>query len=84
LRIGIYVVDVDGTNLTQLTNSSYDWSPIVVGDKVLFVSTRDSQGHTVPDNEIYQMNPDGSGLTRFTNNNANDTFIGFPMFGVPG
>ena len=30
----IYVVNVDGTNLTQLTNSSYDWCPLVVGDKV--------------------------------------------------
>ena len=51
----IYVVNVDGTNLAQLTNSSYDWCPMVVGDKVLFVSTRDSQTHNVPDNEIYEM-----------------------------
>ena len=80
----IYVANVDGTNLTQLTNSSYDWCPRVVGDKVLFVSTRDSQTHKVPDNEIYEMNLDGSGITRVTTNNSNDTFIGFPMFGVPG
>jgi Tol biopolymer transport system component len=80
----IYVVNVDGTNLTQLTNSSYDWCPMVVGDKVLFVSTRDSQTHDVPDNEIYDMNPDGSGITRLTNNKVNDTFIGYPMFSVPG
>ncbi len=80
----IYVVNVDGTNLAQLTNSSYDWCPRVVGNKVLFISTRDSQTHEVPDNEIYDMNEDGSGMTRLTNNNANDTFIGFPMFGIPG
>jgi Tol biopolymer transport system component len=40
--------------------------------------------HDVPDNEIYEMNPDGSGITRLTNNTDNDTFIGFPMYGVPG
>lgn len=80
----IYVVNVDGTNLTQLTNSSYDWCPMVVGDKVLFVSTRDSQTHNVPDNEIYDMNSDSSGVTRLTNDRDNDTFIGYPMYGVPG
>jgi Tol biopolymer transport system component len=80
----IYVVTADGTNLTQLTNSSYDWCPRVLGDKVLFVSTRDSQTHSVPDNEIYQMSLDGSGITRLTNNKANDAFIGYPMYGVPG
>jgi Tol biopolymer transport system component len=80
----IYVVHVDGTNLNQLTNSSYDWCPIVMGDKVLFVSTRDSETHTVPDNEIYEMNLDGSGITRLTNNDANDTFIGYPLYGIPG
>ncbi len=80
----IYVVNVDGTNLTQLTNSSYDWCPMVVGDKVLFVSTRDSQTHDVPDNEIYDMNSDGSGITRLTNDKDNDTFIGYLFYGVPG
>jgi Tol biopolymer transport system component len=80
----IYVVNVDGTNLTQLTNSSYDWCPVVVGNKVLFISTRDSQTHNVPDNEIYNMNSDGSGITRLTNDKDNDTFIGYPMFGIPG
>jgi Tol biopolymer transport system component len=70
----IYVVNVDGTNLTQLTNTSYDWCPIVVGDKVLFVAN----------GEIYDMNLDGSGVTQLTNNTVNDTFIGYPMYGVPG
>ena len=57
---------------------------MVVGNKVLFVSTRDSQTHNVPDNEIYDMNPDGSGITRLTNDTDNDSFIGYPMYGIPG
>jgi Tol biopolymer transport system component len=70
----IYVVNVDGTNLTQLTNTSHDWCPVVVGDKVLFVA----------DGEIYDMNLDGSDVTQLTTNTVNDTFIGYPMYGVPG
>jgi Tol biopolymer transport system component len=65
----IYVMDVDGGNLTRLTdNSDYDdypaWSPD--GTKIAFVSDRDGNY------EIYVMNADGSDQQRLTNNSAYD------------
>jgi hypothetical protein len=59
----IYVMNVDGSNLVQLTdNSDHDhspaWSPD--GTKIAFTSNRDG------DYEIYVMNPDGSEQMRLT------------------
>lgn len=67
----IYVIDIDGGNLTRLTdNSAYDdypaWSPD--GTKIAFVSGRDGN------EEIYVMNADGSNQRRLTENPAPDTF----------
>jgi TolB protein len=61
----IYVVNVDGTGLTNLTNNpapDYDpaWSP--TGDLIAFFSQRDHF-----DEEIYVMNPNGSGQRNVTN-----------------
>ena len=66
----IYVMDVDGGNLTNLTNnSSVDgdprWSPD--GTKIAFRSERDGNA------EIYVMASDGSGQTRLTTDPAFDT-----------
>ena len=80
---GIGAIDLDGTNLTPLTTSYYadrDQCPMVVGNKVLFQSTRESQTHVSSDYEIYDMNPDGSGITRLTNNTVYDGFYGFLPF----
>ena len=57
----VYVMDVDGTDQTRLTNSSGTdgdpaWSPD--GSKILFHSDRDG---TV---QIYVMNADGSDVTK--------------------
>ncbi|HEX2893440.1 MAG TPA: hypothetical protein VHO29_05500 [Marmoricola sp.] len=66
----IFVVDVDGTHLTRLTNdlrgndSDPAWSPD--GTKILFTSNRDG------DNEIYVMNADGTGQTDLSQNAASD------------
>ncbi len=65
----IYVMDVDGGNLTRLTNNKYyddypEWSPD--GNKIVFVSGRDGN------EEIYVMNADGSNQQRLTNNNKRD------------
>jgi Tol biopolymer transport system component len=72
----IHVINLDGTNETALTTSNYDECPMVVGNKVVFMSTRDSQTHSDSDYEIYDMNPDGSGITRLTNNAVYDGFWG--------
>ena len=65
----IYLVNVDGTNPTQLTNSPENdvypsWSPD--GLKIVFQSYRDG------DPEIYSMNPDGTGQTRLTTHPDSD------------
>ena len=57
------VADVDGGNVTQLTNNSAgdsrpDWSPD--GQKIAFVSDRDGN------EEIYVMDPDGTTQKRLT------------------
>jgi len=65
----IYVMNADGSGLTNLTNNSADdWSPAWSADgaKIAFSSDRDGNA------EIYVMNADGSGQTRLTNNSADD------------
>ncbi|MBW8011470.1 MAG: hypothetical protein FVQ83_09550 [Chloroflexi bacterium] len=61
----IYLIDVDGSNLTRLTNSPQQerypvWSPD--GTQIAFISFRDSAA-----GEIYIINIDGTNLTRLTN-----------------
>jgi dipeptidyl aminopeptidase/acylaminoacyl peptidase len=65
----IYVIDADGTNVTQLTRNTAwdrgpDWSPD--GSKIAFHSDRDS------DFEIYVMDADGTNVTQLTRNTAWD------------
>ena len=66
----IYLVNNDGTGLTQLTTSGYDfnpaWSPD--GRKIIFLSQRNN--HHSTNNEIYIMNADGSDQTRLSNSPA--------------
>jgi PKD repeat protein len=74
----IYVVDIDGSNLRQLTNNTADdmspkWSPD--GDKIVFVSTRDGNS------ELYIMNADGSNEQRVTNT---DTWEWCPCWSPDG
>lgn len=65
----IYVIDLDGTGLTRLTNDPADdlrpdWSPN--GQRIAFQSNR-SGNH-----DIWLMNPDGSDLVKLTSNLATD------------
>jgi ABC-type branched-subunit amino acid transport system substrate-binding protein len=63
----IYTIHVDGTGLVDLTNSSADdglpmWSPD--GTRITFTSNRDGS------EEVYVMNPDGSGVVQLTFSNS--------------
>ena len=59
-KLGIYIMNADGSNAVQLTDGPLDmspaWSPD--GSKIAFMR----------DFEIYVMNVDGSGATNLTNN----------------
>lgn len=65
----IFVINADGSNLTQLTNNTADddkpsWSKD--GRRIAFESNVDG------DYEIFVMDADGSNLTQLTNNNFDD------------
>ena len=65
----IYIADLDGTNITRLTNNnSVDGDPEISpdGKQILFYSNRDGNY------EIYKMNIDGSNQARLTNSKAYD------------
>ncbi|GJM41132.1 MAG: hypothetical protein DHS20C20_14140 [Ardenticatenaceae bacterium] len=65
----IYIMNADGSNQINLTNSSAaDHYPVVSldGRRVLFESDRDGNW------EVYVMNSDGSDLRRLTNAPSND------------
>jgi Tol biopolymer transport system component len=66
----IYVMNVDGSGVTQLTNgpaidADPDWSPDRT--KIAFTSNRTGNG------DVYVMNADGTGVTQLTTSNAVDT-----------
>ena len=68
-NIEIYIMDLDGSNQTNLTNTSVrDYSPQFSpdGSKIVFVSNRDGN------EEIYIMDSDGSNQIRLTNNSVYD------------
>ncbi|HEX7049665.1 MAG TPA: LpqB family beta-propeller domain-containing protein [Longimicrobiales bacterium] len=74
----IYVMNVDGSGLENLTNDPATdyypvWSPD--GTKIAFVSDRDGNV------EIYVMNADGSGQTNLTKHTGGD---GFPVWSPDG
>ena len=66
----IFVIDVDGTNLRNITNTpsfdefALDWSPD--GGRIAFQSSAEGGW------DIYVMNLDGTGLQRLTSHEAND------------
>jgi len=65
----IYTINIDGTNLLQLTeNNVYDGSPVWSpdGQQIVFESERDVNW------EIYIMNIDGSKPKRITSNSIPD------------
>jgi len=75
----VYVTNADGTGKPRrITNqpgneSDLNWSPD--GSKLLYVSTAATPAFPNPggDAEIYVMNPDGTGMSRLTDNTAYDS-----------
>jgi TolB protein len=64
----IAAANIDGSNVVTLSPTGNDEDPIVVGDKILFISNPEGNP------EVYSMNLDGTNRTRLTNNTATDWF----------
>jgi Tol biopolymer transport system component len=85
-RYNVYVMNTDGSNITELTNciinSPYavpslcgypSWSPD--GTKIAFTDADTPYGDSLGGGGIYLMNPDGSGVTPvFQDNTANNLY----------
>lgn len=78
----IYTVNVDGTDLKQITNlGKANWAPFFhpSGKKIIFSSNHHSErGY---DFQLFMINTDGTGLERVTQNSI---FNAFPMFSPDG
>jgi tetratricopeptide (TPR) repeat protein/pSer/pThr/pTyr-binding forkhead associated (FHA) protein len=76
-KCGLYIMtSAPGPHPTkQLTEVPEDTAPAAYGGRIAFMSTRDGNW------ELYIMNDDGSGVTRLTNNAAND---GLPTWSPDG
>ena len=71
----LYTINTDGTGLTPLytaTPTIFHYNPIPVADQIVFQTNRDFAGTIAF--EIYSMKPDGSAVTRLTNNTLFDAF----------
>lgn len=82
----IYVIQADGTGLTQLTdNVAFDDSPDLSpdGTRVVFLSARNDPDPQFPNfkYDIYMVNIDGSGLTQLT---ATDEAEDHPSWSADG
>jgi Tol biopolymer transport system component len=78
----IYVADVDGKNVVQVThNGAANFAPYMHPDnkRVLYVSNKDDPHHRNFD--IFMVNIDGTHEEKIT---TNPTFDGFPMFSPDG
>jgi len=78
----IYVCDVDGSNLKQVTDlGNANWAPFFhpSGEKIIFSSNHSSK-RGFPFN-LFMVNLDGSGLEQIT---FDEQFDAFPMFSPDG
>ncbi len=80
----IYVCNVDGSELTQVTNlGGANWAPYFhpSGEKIIFSSNHHSAGKGRPRFNLFMINVDGSGLKQITHDGV---FDAFPMFSYDG
>jgi Tol biopolymer transport system component len=66
----IYVMDITGKNVTQLTTDGLNDDPMFVNNKIVFISDRDNVGTS----EIYSMDANGKNVKRLTNNTVSEWF----------
>lgn len=81
-KMEIYVCNVDGSDLRQVTHlGKANWAPFFLpsGKKIIFSSNH--AGTRGFDFNLYMVNLDGTGLERVT---YDDTFDAFPMFSYDG
>jgi TolB protein len=78
----IFTVNVDGTDLRQITNlGKANWAPYFhpSGEKIIFASNHHSErGYKF---NLFMINNDGTGLKQIT---FDETFDAFPMFSWDG
>ncbi|MFT5764693.1 MAG: TolB protein, partial [Saprospiraceae bacterium] len=80
----IYICDVDGTKLTQVTKlGGANWAPYFhpSGEKIIFSSNHHNTGEGRPKFNLFMINVDGTGLQQITHD---DVFDAFPMFSYDG
>ncbi len=82
--LNIFVADIDGNNVQQVTNlSGANWAPFFHpdGKRILFCSNHHSPKGGMPLFDIFMINIDGTGLQQITHSG---TFDSFPMFSFDG
>jgi len=81
-KMEIYVCDLEGKNLTQVTTlGKANWAPFFhpSGKKIIFSSNHESEiGFSF---NLYMVNVDGTGLEKITHD---ESFDAFPMFSPDG
>lgn len=66
----IYVMDITGQNVKQLTTDGLNDDPMFVNNKIVFISDRDDVGTS----EIYSMDANGTNVKRLTTNTTSEWF----------
>jgi tRNA A-37 threonylcarbamoyl transferase component Bud32 len=74
---GLYIVNADGTDLTQVTAPPPGWlddGPLAMGDAIIFVRADTASGRVM----VYRVKVDETGLTRLTSGPRDDEPVPSP------